>query len=63
MGTMFKSFVDNIPDGGVAFGICNASGVAFFHDITVYVLHEEIRSQDSIYEVSADVTIIKVVLK
>ena len=51
------------PDGVVTFCILNASSVPVFCDIGVNVFHQQVRCEDSVDEVSPNVTIVEVVLE
>ena len=54
---------DFVPDRVIAASVGHACSIPVFCDVAVDVLHEEIRSQNSVNEISTDVSIIKIILE
>lgn len=43
--------------------ILHTSGITFFSDIEINILHEQIGCQDSVHEVATDVEVVEIILK
>lgn len=60
---IMKRYYDSLPDRVVAFCVFGTRSIAVLRHETMYALHEQVRCQNSIHEVSSDVQIIEIVLK
>ena len=58
-----RAWVIYKPYGVIAFGVLDTSSISVFCDVGVDIFHQQIGSENAMYEVSTNMTVVEVVLE